>query len=84
MVSTQKKKHQQKKQFSQLNSTLGDFAICNCTNVSAIENGTLESQINGQYNDFERIADSVSQNQVIGTNIGDKIRNAADSAIMTV
>ena len=63
-----------------MNWTLGDFVIGNGTNVSVTENETWESQIDGQYNDFERTADSVSQNQVIGKNIID----AVDSVIMKI
>ena len=48
--------------------------------MSVTENETWESQIDGQYNDFERTADSVSQNQVIGKNIID----AVDSVIMKI
>ena len=62
MVSTREKKNQQKKQLSQLNATLNDFVIGNGTNVSAMENETLEQQTNGHNNYFERIVDSATQN----------------------
>ena len=35
------------------------------TNVSAMENETLEQQTKGRFNDFERIVDSANQHQVI-------------------
>ena len=43
------------------------------------ENETLQQQTNGQQSDFERLVDSVSQNQVIEENIDDKIRKAGDN-----
>ena len=52
------------KQFSQL-KTLNGFIIGNATNVSVMENETLEQQANGQHNDFEKFVDSASGKQVI-------------------
>ena len=84
MVSTRKKRNQQKKQLSQLNETLNDFITGNGTNVSAMENETLEQLTIGQHNDFERFVDSASQNQVIEIIIDDKVRKAVDNAVLTV
>ena len=53
MVSTRKKKNQQKRQVSQLEETLNDFVIGNSVNVNVSESETLEKQTNGQSNDFE-------------------------------
>ena len=36
------------------------------------------------HEDFERIVDSASQNQVIGGNTDDRFRNAVDSAVIAV
>ena len=44
MVSTRKKKHQHKKQLSQLKKTLNDFIIGNNINADAIGYETLETQ----------------------------------------
>ena len=67
-----------------MNGTLNDFVIGNGTNVGAMENGTLEQQTNGNYNNFEKAVDRASQNQVIENNIDDKIGKAVDNAVMTV
>ena len=42
MVSTRKKKNQQKKQFSQLNKTSNDFIFGDNTNMEVTENANLE------------------------------------------
>ena len=52
--------------------------------MSTMENETLEQQTNGLYNDSERVVDSANQNQVIGSNIDDKIGKAVDNVVMTV
>ena len=84
MVSTREKKIQQKKQLSQLNGILNDFIIGNGTNLSAMQNETLEQQTNGPNNDLEKFVGSSSQNQVKENNIDDKIRRAVDNAVLTV
>ena len=87
MVSTWKKKHQHKRQLSQLKEILNDFIIGNNNNASAIGNETLEPQTNGLSNNFGRIAvgeNSASQHQDIEKNIDDKISKAVDRAVMTV
>ena len=84
ILSTRKKKSQQKKQLSQLHDTLKDFINENSTNVSAKENETLQQQTKGQHNDFERFVDSASQNQLIETYIDDKVRRATDNAVLVV
>ena len=62
MVSTRKKRNQQKWWFSQVDETLNDFVVVNGTNVSAMENDALEQQTNGQHNGFEGLVGSASQN----------------------
>ena len=62
MVSTRKKKNQQKWRLRQVGETLNDFVVGNGTNVSAMENDTLEQQTNGQHNGFEGLVGSASQN----------------------
>ena len=58
-------KSAEKEQLSQLNEALNDVNNGNGSNVSIMENETLEQQTNGQHNDFERFVDSASQNQLI-------------------
>ena len=85
--STRKKRNQQKKQLNQLNETLNDLVIGNITNVNVIENESFESQIDGFFNNAERIVDgeiSDCQSQVIGNNFDNKIRKTVDNAVMTV
>ena len=84
MVSKRKKKNQQKRQRSQLNETLNDFIIGDNANgvVSKIDN--LEQQASGRHWDFKRTVDNASQNQVIGNNTDDRIRDAVDSAVIAV
>ena len=84
MVSTRKKKNQQKTQLSQLDETLNDIVIGNSVNVNVLESKKLEQQINGQSNDFERADNSVRQNQVIENKYDDQITRAVSSAVMTV
>ena len=59
MVSTCRKRHQNKKQISQLNETLNDLIIGNISNVDAIENATLELQTGGLV-DIEEVPYSVN------------------------
>ena len=84
MVSTRKKKNQQKKQLCQLNETLNDFLIGNGTNENAMKKQTLEQQANGPHNNFEKFDNSCSQNQLLGSNTDDKIRNAVENAVIAV
>ena len=44
----------------------------------------LESQANGQKEKFGKILDSASRNQVIGGNTDNRIKIAADSAVIAV
>ena len=84
MVSTRKKKNQQKRQLIQVDETLNDSVIGNSVNVNVSESGNLEQQTSGQSNDFERIDNSVRQNQVIENKIDDQITRAVCSPAMTV
>ena len=84
MVSTRKEKIRQKRQISQLKETLKDFVFGNNTNMGVSGNGNLEEQASGHHRDFERIVDNASQNQVIGNNTDDKIRDAVDSVVIVV
>ena len=84
MVSTRKKKKQQKKQLSQLTETLNDFIIGMNTNMGVTENENLKQQASGCHRNIERIVDNASQNQVIGNNTDDRIRDAVDSAVIAV
>ena len=52
--------------------------------MGVAENENLEQQANGHHRDFERIIDNASQNQVIGNNTDDRIRDAVDSAVIAV
>ena len=80
------KKHQQKKQLSQVKKTSNDFAISNNTNADVIGDDTSETQTN-QLKNFEWFAVgeiSTCQNQVLYNNIDNAIRRAVDSAVITV
>ena len=84
MVSTQKKKNQQKRQLSHLDETLNDSAIGKSVKVNVSEKENLEQETNGQHNDFGRLDNSERQNQVIENHIDDQITRAVSSAVMTV
>ena len=84
IVSTRKKEGQNKIKFSRLDETVNDFVIGNGTTVKAMGNEGLESQPNGYHEDFERSVYSASQNQVIGSNTDNRIRNPIDSAVIAV
>ena len=58
MVSTRKKKNQQKSQLSQIVETLIDYIIGNSVNVNVSGNEKLEQETNGQSNDSGRVIDS--------------------------
>ena len=60
------------------------FVIGNGTTVNTMGNGSLEKQANGRHEDSGGIVDSASQNQVIGSNTDDRIKNAVDSAFIAV
>ena len=84
MVSTRKKKNQQKRQFCQLNGILIDFIIGNNANMDVTENEILEKQAKGHHRDFEGIVDKAGQNQVIGNNAGYRIRDAVVSDVIAI
>ena len=67
-----------------MDDTLYDFDIGNGITVNTIGNEVLELQANGRHEDSERIADSASRNQVLGSNFDDRIRDAVHSAVITV
>ena len=84
MISTRRKKNQQKKQSSQLDETLIDFVIGNSVNVNFSEKEYLERQTNGHSNVFEWIDNIVRQNHVIGNEIDNQIARMVNSAVKTV
>ena len=87
MLSTRKKKHQHERQVSQRNKTSNDLVVVNDTHVSAIGNESLKPQANSLPKSFERVTvgdNSICQDQFIGNNIDDRIREAVDNAVMTV
>ena len=87
LVSTCKRRNQQKNQLSQLNETLNDFVIVINTNVGVMENETVEPQTDGRYNNWKRIFDdeiNSCQYQVIENSMDDKIKNALYKAVMAV
>ena len=47
------------------------------------ENEKLEPQADCRHRDFERTVDNASQNEVIGNNTDDRIKDAVDSAVIT-
>ena len=49
-----------------------------------MENQALESQANGHYEKFQKIANSVYHDKVKRSNHDDRIRNVGDSAVMGV
>ena len=48
------------------------------------ENQNIKKQASCRHRDFQRILDTASQNQFIGNNTDDKIRDAVDSAAIAV
>ena len=84
LVSTQKKKGQNKKQFSRLDDTSKDFVIVIGTNVNTIGNETLESQVKGHHEFLEDIVDNTSQNQVKASNTDERTRNVVYIAVLAV
>ena len=55
MVSTRKKKGQNRKQLDPSDETLIDFVIGNGTTVNTMGNETLESQADGRHEDFQKV-----------------------------
>ena len=87
MVSTRKKRNQQKMQPCQSKATLKDFVIGRNTNVGVIGNETLEPQTNGCYNNLEWIVDgenSECQTRVVENLSDNKVGKTVDTAAMTV
>ena len=84
MVSTRQNRKQQKRQLSQADETLNDFVIGKNVNENVSESEDLEQETNGQSNDFQRVDNSVRQNQAIENRIDDQITRAVSSAAMTV
>ena len=84
VVSTRKKKIQQKRQHSQFDETLNDFVIGISANLYVSESESLKQQTKGQSNDFERVDRSVRQNQAMENKIDDQITKAVSSAVMAV
>ena len=79
-----KKRNQRKRQLIQLKETLNDYVIGNNSNMGETENENLEQQADDRHRYFERIVDNASQNQIIGNNTFDRIRDALDSAVIAV
>ena len=52
--------------------------------MNTLANETLEPQANDRCEDFERVVDSASQNQLIGSNTDDRIRDVVDTAVIAV
>ena len=67
-----------------MDETLNDFVIGNGTTVDFMRNEGSELEADGHHKNFVGIVDSASQNQVIGSNTDDRIRNAVDSAVIAV
>ena len=84
LVSTRRKKNQQKRQLIQLDETLNDFVFGNNVNSNVSESEKLKQQTNGQPNGFKRFDKSARQNQIIKNNFDDHITRAFSSAVMTV
>ena len=55
MVSTRKKKGQNKKQLNPSDEILNDFVIGNGTTQNTMGNETLESQADGRHEDFQKV-----------------------------
>ena len=84
MVSTRKKKNQQKKQLSQLDETLHDIVIGNSVSLNVSESENLEQQTDGQCNDSERVDNTLCQNQIKENRIDDHITRTVSSVVMTI
>ena len=84
MVSTRKKMNQQKRRLNQLDETSNDFCIGSSDIVNVSENENLEQETNGQFNDLEKVNDSVRQKQVTENEIDKQFSMAVRRAVMTV
>ena len=84
LFSTLKNENQQERQLIQLTEILKDSVIGNIIKMGVSENKKLEQQASGGHRNFERIIDNASQNQIIGNNTDDRIRDAVDSAVIVV
>ena len=82
MVSTRKKKSQNERQLVWLDDLLNEFIIGNGKTVTTMEKETLIAQAKDHHEDFDRIIDNASQNQVLGSITDDRNRNAVDSAVI--
>ena len=87
MVSTRKKKHQNRRQLSQLDGTSNGFIVGKSTNAVAIENEFLEHQTIDLVNSFAKSTvgeDSGSQDHVLERNFADEVRKEVDKVAMAV
>ena len=87
MVSTRKKKHQNKRLLSQLIETSNCFIIGNDINADTIEIETLEPQTSGLVNNFVWSIvgeNSASHDEVIQRNFADNFRKEVVNAVMAV
>ena len=83
-VSERKKQSQRKRQFNQLDEILNEFVIGNGTTMKTMRIEGLQLQANVHHEVFGGIVDSASQNQVIGSNTDNRIRNEFGSAVIGV
>ena len=84
MVPARKNKSQNKKQLSQLDETLNDFVISSGTTVDTMRNEGLELQANGHDEDFGGIVNDVTQNQVIESNVDNRIRDVDNHVVIAL
>ena len=84
MVSTRKKNRQNKGNLIVLDETSNDFVNVKGITLKNLGNELLEPQANSRCEDFERVVDGASQNQVIGSNNYDRNRDAVASAVISV
>ena len=86
-MSTRNKKHQHKKQLSQLKESLNDFFIGNNTNASAIRDETFKLQTNSRFIICTRTIvreKSACQNQIIESKFDDTVRKPVDKVVKVV
>ena len=89
MVSTRKKKNQQKKQLSQTDETLVDFVIGRSVNVNVWESEILEQQANGSEWVDESLRQIKSQMMILTTKSEERLvvlpwlKNRMHDAILT-
>ena len=84
MVSARQKKSRNRGQLNRLDENSNYFVIGNGITVNTLGNENLEPQSNGRHDDFERVLDSARQNEVIGSNTDNRIRDAVDSVVIAV